>query len=145
MNKNENLNAIRKMDLANAAIHEAGHVVVARYYGLQTDAWLWENLNADYTKENLVGGRMWHSGTTAFRNACIGFAGYFAECFMWGEELQTAFECFFASEQSATDFDAVCGHAQKWRAAKTTWGILQRQWNDVKEEAEELIFNREEK
>ena len=131
---------VLQFDLWNTSTHEAGHVVVARHFGLEAWGKIWRNEGSDPLAERSFLGRTSHPITTPFRWACIGFAGSFAEALHRREDEDplSLHEEFHCNEQSASDMEAVKAHHQEWRAAKTAHSILLRRLNEVRSVAQSL-------
>lgn len=136
--------AARELDKRNAAYHEAGHFVVAHYFNLSPWCYIVERGEAPF-EECAFTGQCWRSRTTPFRAAVIGWAGMLAEE-MYGQTADGWKEAimgweFFEEEMSASDLRVINGHPMRWRAFKTSVGILYRNSATVHAVAARLMEN----
>jgi len=152
---------IIQMDLGRMAYHEAGHIIVARHFGLEARAKLWPNdSNLEINKS--VAGAMcfniysdkYQRNRTDFRLATVGYAGVIAEG-IWdgGIEWENQSECdiedwwqmkimpwendlIVFEGMSETDVQCAAKHPQSRRAVKVAANILRRRKKEFLDEVE---------
>jgi hypothetical protein len=133
---------IIEMDANSSALHEMGHTIVAEHFSLYAEPTIFlRDTEHDGLSNRYVVGRteIIGLGRTAFRHACIGFAGYAAYAIAeTDDEPWDIFENFFSEEQSQTDMASINGHHQPWRACKTACNILKTRRSELIERAAKL-------
>lgn len=144
--------AIFKRDLQNSAWHEAGHIIVARHFKLESDGYLYRSgaKGKEAIYMNTVFGRVRYTKTTKFRQAVIGWAGTLATALNEeGEDfdLWEFFDMCSPEELSATDYSAIDGWSDRWQSYTKAHSILTGSYASVEREAKNLIaeFKRSEK
>lgn len=80
---------IQARDRRKAAVHEAGHMVIARHFGAQAEGWLFRNEDARVSEENTWVGRMefWGAALKPLQLRMIACAGTVAEFCWMGEDV----------------------------------------------------------
>lgn len=129
------------------ALHEAGHVIVARHFGLDAHAVAWENPDGSDV-EKFVLGRTYYQPTTPFRECCIAYAGTIAEgiddMFSPGQPwavFDDILEAEGRDDYSSTDSAGFRAHPQNWRACKTAHRILTTRVCELIDYAREVVRN----
>lgn len=138
---NYNADEIRARDLSRAAIHEAGHVIVARALGLVADAWLIPAPDGGIDNQHWVGKTRVMRGNGERVQA---WAGSIAEMLLLdGTDSDTAYwliqEAAEAGEVSATDL-ALAGGAD-WGAEdiERCIALVMEHAASIRAEADRLI------
>lgn len=134
---------IEHTDRRRSAIHECGHIIVARHYGLQASATIWRHY-----PDNPIEERFWCGSTryqrplTSRHSRRIAIAGVVAELMdgLYDEEweLEEALaNSYYCDPWSASDFEG----AQGWTGKDfhAVYMILRRNWSRLNKEAESLI------
>lgn len=138
-----------KDDLDFAAYHEAGHVVVAQHYGIDTFAEL-HRFGKATMADKAWGGSTHHSRLhsrnwfTPYTESVVGWAGVIAECFWFGElpDAESVFEehsLFDYVDLSDTDRQCVLRHPNPWRTCVRAASLIEQKRDKVMEIAQELV------
>lgn len=122
---------VLEYDVEKAAIHEAGHFILAKHFGLEVRLRLWRTEFIEPDVYKIVRGQCAREFTTAFQTCCIGWAGHVSEMLMMSEEnisaedvFETALDYFDENEASATDLTHINGHPQKLRALRLAAKVM---------------------
>jgi hypothetical protein len=137
-----------------AAIHECGHALVARHYGMDAHPFIWPNTGDNRAKEKLWLGRCVYGciGLTSLRDRHICLAGIVADNMAEGESLDDVDEYDLreilrdamavgpdeTDGLSRSDWEGVQGWTL--RDLRSVQRILKRGWKPLLEEADLLIL-----
>ena len=138
-----------KDDLDFAAYHEAGHVVVAQHYGIDTFAEL-HRFGKATMADKAWGGSTYHSRIhsrtwfSPYRQSVVGWAGVIAECFWFGERpnAESVFEehsLFDYADLSDTDRECILRHPNPWRTCVRAARLIEQNMDKVSLVAQELV------
>lgn len=133
-----------RKDKQSAARHEAGHLIVARHFGVVASAELCYHGSAR-TVLRVWTGRVSYAGLnlSRFRTACIGWGGPIAEDIDEIEGVPDlpdwSLNLLLFDELSDTDRAAIFSHPQKWRACQTAYRIIAGSRDALQRETECLL------
>jgi hypothetical protein len=122
-------------DVTLAALHEAGHYLVAKHFGLGVKLRLWRRDGVDPNWIKPTKAYVEVDFQTGFQRCCIGWGGIVAECIRNDPDwLPGMFkmECLDDPESygiSLIDAQSIKSHRQKLRAAYIATAVIRaRQW-----------------
>lgn len=125
-------------DVTNAALHEAGHFLVARHLGIAVQLRLMRRQVANPEEVRMIKAQCGYEYRTNFQRCCIGWGGIVAESLWddpdWSPE-EFEMEALDDPEYwdiSASDARSINSHCQKLRAAKVAYRVICSQREELK-------------
>jgi hypothetical protein len=118
-------------DVTNAALHEAGHFLVAKHLGVGVELRLWRRDAVDPNEVRVIKAQCGLDFCTDFERCCIGWGGIVAECLRddadWSpaEFEMEALEDPDYYDLSASDARCIQSHCQKLRAGNLAVRVMQ--------------------
>ena len=141
MSKSAALNGLHAkytmLDLTNTAVHEAGHFLVAKHFGLSATIRLWR-VEGNPEQQRLIWGQCAFDKTTPFRKSCIGWGGHVSDILRGIKDDITvqdladeALHSWDEDDASESDSESINSHPQRRRAVKLAATVLLANRNEV--------------
>ena len=142
------VNRFEERDFLVVVWHEAGHYIAAKHFNVAGGFYVRRMGDPTLTEKSWIGQATYLSTTTAFRTACIGWAGPLAEQLAFDPLAEMEVECVFDNFcQSPTEFSdsdrlSIEQHHQPWRTCRLAGKIIQQRYDALRQIVDAVIRER---